>query len=106
MPRSCAWPRESSLVSASSGVAGKAGHGRAELNSNLGIDVGVGPPMPGHSVQGVGAGIYLLKPVKRHVGVALGRGQARVAKKLLDSTQISARVEQVRGAAVAQGVRM
>src|SRR5690606_16201480 len=56
--------------------------------------------------EGMGAVVDLHEPVHAHVGVALGGREARVAEQLLDPTEIGARVEQVRGAGVAERVRM
>src|SRR5262249_61143986 len=46
------------------------------------------------------------EPLGRDVRVALGGGEGGVAQELLDAAQVGAHVEQVRGEAVAERVRM
>src|SRR5215469_8700974 len=53
----------------------------------------------------VGTAVYLFKVIHAHVRVALGGGQARVAKHLLNGAQIRAVVEQVSCKAMAESVR-
>ena len=53
----------------------------------------------------MGAVVNLHQPCGIDGGVGLGGGQRRVAQQFLDSAQIAACSQQVRGKAVAQGMR-
>gem|GEM_PF-205513 len=54
--------------------------------------------------QRVGAIVDIHQMIERHLGVALGGGEAGVSEEFLDRAQVGAPVEEVGGVGVAQGV--
>src|SRR4051794_38503349 len=60
---------------------------------------------PEPSGAGVGSVIGRLKSLDGHMGVNLGRSERSVPEKLLNASQVSSTLEQVRGGGVPQAVR-
>src|SRR5438309_7699469 len=63
------------------------------------------PCIPDSLRSGVGAIVGLHQMIEVHVCVALSRGEARVAEKLLDCAEIRSLVEEMRGERVAKRMR-